>query len=103
MRQEGVAPEGLCSCEASLETFENCSSISHVKTLYNGVPTAVLSGNITPPVETANDVSFVRFTELYTYVGRSDLRLLNLLQASSQMILRTIHLPLEDQRRLWDE
>ena len=62
-------PQGLCFCEA----MSACDN-SYVKRLYTGVETPVISGNVTPPVASGS-VSTVRFTELYTYIARSDLRL----------------------------
>ena len=63
--QEGVAPRGLCRCDA----LPSCA------TLLVNAPVPVLSGKITPPVENNNSESRVVFTELYTSVARSDLRL----------------------------
>jgi hypothetical protein len=62
--QEGPAPRGLCRCGA----LPSCAM------LYADALMPVLSGNVTPPVENS-DQSGVVFTELYTYVARSDLRI----------------------------
>ena len=63
--QEGVAPRGLCRCDA----LPSCA------TLQANAPMPVLYGKITPPVVNNNSESGVVFTELYTSVARSDLRL----------------------------
>lgn len=62
--QEGKAPRGLCRCDAVL----SCAMLNAVALM------PVLSGNVTPPVD-SNQQSGVVFTELYTYVARSDLRI----------------------------
>ena len=64
MWQEGPAPRGLCRCDA----LPSCAM------LYVDAVMPVLSGNVTPPVD-SSEQSGVVFTELYTYVARSDLRI----------------------------
>ena len=74
--QEGDAPGNLCACDELRACFPTADTPRPLTMLYSGVETPVLSGNTTPGVaRNAQQLSTVLFTELYTYIGRSDLRL----------------------------
>jgi hypothetical protein len=74
--QEGDAPDSLCACDELSACFPTADTPRPLTMLYSGVETPVLSGNTTPGVaRNVDQLSTVLFTELYTYIGRSDLRL----------------------------
>ena len=76
---QGDVPAGLCLCDKIADCFSrsDANQFSLRTFIIDGVETttSLISGNVTPPVVTINELSVVRFTELYTYVARSDLRL----------------------------
>ena len=74
--QEGDAPPGLCACHELSKCYPTADTPQPSRLLYNGVDTPFVTGNVTPPVvRNADQLSTVVFTELYTFVARSDLRL----------------------------
>ena len=69
--QEGTAPQGLCHCRNVTSCLCNDKGVcSKGNTSFQS-----LNGTVAEPVMTAGDASFVLFTELYTRVARSDLRI----------------------------